>query len=73
MIRIGVDFGGTKIEAAALGDDGAYLARKRVANPGGYDAAVAGRARLVTRSRARPAARARSASARRGRSRRRPA
>ena len=40
MIRIGVDFGGTKIEAAALGSDGAFLARVRAPNPGDYDAAV---------------------------------
>ena len=41
MIRIGVDFGGTKIEAAALGTDGAYLARQRVPNPRNYEAAIA--------------------------------
>lgn len=40
MIRIGVDFGGTKIEAAALGPDGAVGARERRPNPGSYDAAV---------------------------------
>lgn len=40
MIRIGVDFGGTKIEAAALGADGGFLARVRTPNPGDYDAAV---------------------------------
>ena len=40
MIRIGVDFGGTKIEAAALepGDD--IVARVREPNPGEYAAAV---------------------------------
>ena len=32
-MRIGVDLGGTKIAAVALGDDGAELARKRVAAP----------------------------------------
>jgi fructokinase len=32
-IRIGVDLGGTKIEAAALADDGAMLTRRRVATP----------------------------------------
>jgi fructokinase len=36
MIRIGVDFGGTKIEAAALDRDGAVRARRRVPNPGDY-------------------------------------
>ncbi len=40
MIRIGVDFGGTKIEAAALGPDGAFLSRVRGPNPGDYDEAV---------------------------------
>ena len=40
MIRIGVDFGGTKIEAAALGHDGEVLARNRVPNPGTYQAAL---------------------------------
>ena len=41
VIRIGVDFGGTKIEAAALDQQGRILARIRAPNPGGYDAAVA--------------------------------
>jgi fructokinase len=49
MIRIGVDFGGTKIEAAALAPDGAWLARRRIANPKSYDAAVAAVAELVAR------------------------
>ncbi len=40
MIQIGVDFGGTKIEAAALDRDGAFLARLRAPNPGSYAAAV---------------------------------
>jgi fructokinase len=40
MIRIGVDFGGTKIEAAALGADGAFAARVRKPNPGEYQAAI---------------------------------
>lgn len=37
MIRIGVDIGGTKVEAAALDAGGAYVARVRQANPGDYD------------------------------------
>ena len=41
MIRIGVDFGGTKIEAAALDEAGKFLTRLRVPNPGDYDAALA--------------------------------
>ncbi|HXV00744.1 MAG TPA: ROK family protein [Caulobacteraceae bacterium] len=47
MIRIGIDFGGSKIEAAALGDDGGYLARQRIANPRTYNAALAAVADLV--------------------------
>jgi len=38
--RIGVDFGGTKIEIAALDDEGAILFRHRVPTPGSYDAAI---------------------------------
>ena len=44
---IGIDFGGTKIEAVGLGADGAILARKRVPNPGAYDAAIDAVAGLV--------------------------
>lgn len=40
MIRIGIDFGGTKIEAAVLDRDGQFLARVRQPNPGNYDDAV---------------------------------
>ena len=40
MIQIGIDFGGTKVEAAALDASGAYLARVRTPNPGSYDAAI---------------------------------
>ena len=47
MNRIGIDFGGTKIEAAALDASGAVLARLRLPNPGGYDAAVATVSELV--------------------------
>jgi fructokinase len=39
-IRLGIDFGGTKIEIAALDSRGDVLLRERIANPGGYDAAV---------------------------------
>ncbi|MBO9708776.1 MAG: ROK family protein [Caulobacter sp.] len=41
MIRIGVDFGGTKIEAAALSEDGRLLASLRAPTPGDYDTAIA--------------------------------
>lgn len=37
MIRIGVDFGGTKIEAAALDADGRFRARVRVPTPSLYE------------------------------------
>ena len=40
MIRIGVDFGGTKIEAAALDPGGAFKARVRKPNPGDYRDAI---------------------------------
>jgi fructokinase len=39
-MEIGIDFGGTKIEAAALGPDGQFIARRRMPNPGGYEAAI---------------------------------
>jgi fructokinase len=40
MFYIGIDFGGTKIEAAALDAEGRYLGRERCPNPGSYDAAL---------------------------------
>jgi fructokinase len=47
-MRIGVDLGGTKIEAIALGDDGRELARRRVATPRhDYDATIGAIAALV--------------------------
>lgn len=46
-MRIGIDFGGTKIEAVGLDADGAVLARKRVPNPGAYDAAIEAVANLI--------------------------
>lgn len=40
-MRIGIDLGGTKIEAAALGRDGRVLARQRIAMPSGdYTATI---------------------------------
>ncbi len=39
-IRIGIDFGGTKIEIIALGPDNAPLLRRRVPNPRTYQAAL---------------------------------
>lgn len=46
-MRIGIDFGGTKIEAVGLDADGSVLARRRVSNPGAYDAAIEAVADLV--------------------------
>jgi len=40
VIRIGVDFGGTKIEAAALNAQGRFVARVRAPNPGAYEPAL---------------------------------
>ena len=45
--RIGIDLGGTKIEIAVLGPDGAEMLRERVATPPAYDAIVAAIAGLV--------------------------
>ena len=47
MIQIGIDFGGTKIEAAALDGSGRFLHRQRVGNPGSYDSAIAALKSLV--------------------------
>ncbi len=47
MLRLGVDLGGTKIEAVVLGDDGAVLFRKRVRTPSHYDDRLGAIAALV--------------------------
>lgn len=48
MLRIGVDLGGTKIEAIALDGAGKVLARRRIPTPAGdYEATVAAVADLV--------------------------
>lgn len=44
---LGIDFGGTKIEAVLLGPDGETLWQQRVPNPGTYDSAVAAIADFV--------------------------
>ena len=50
MIEIGVDLGGTKIEAAALDPrDGRFLARVRTPNPGSYDAMIRTVCDLISR------------------------
>jgi len=46
-VRIGVDLGGTKIEAIALGGGGNVLARQRVATPPSYEATLDAIVRLV--------------------------
>ncbi len=48
-MRAGVDFGGTKIEAALLDSQGEIRARQRVPNPGDYAGAVAALAELIAR------------------------
>lgn len=40
MTQIGIDFGGTKIEAAVLDRAGAFLTRRRVPTPDTYEAAL---------------------------------
>ena len=52
MVRIGVDFGGTKIEAAALGEDGRILSRLRKPTPRNYEAAIATVCELVAETEA---------------------
>lgn len=47
MIRIGVDFGGTKIEAAALDARGRFVARVRVASPRTYEGDIEAVAQAV--------------------------
>lgn len=46
-IRIGIDLGGTKIEGVALDDTGTIIARRRVATPRDYEAALAAITTLV--------------------------
>ena len=47
-MRIGIDLGGTKIEALALADDGQELLRQRVATPPDYEESLDAVARLVS-------------------------
>lgn len=46
-MRLGIDLGGTKIEAIALADDGAIPVRRRVATPHDYEATLDAVAALV--------------------------
>lgn len=48
-MRLGVDFGGTKIEGALLDSKGEILVRQRVPNPGDYASAVRALADLTAR------------------------
>lgn len=48
-MRLGVDFGGTKIEGALLDSNGEILIRQRVPNPGDYQSAVRAVADLTAR------------------------
>jgi fructokinase len=50
MVRIGVDFGGTKIEAAALDRKGRFLARVRAPTPRDYQASLAAIGDLVAQA-----------------------
>ena len=52
-VRIGVDLGGTKIEVAAIGEDGGIVLRERTATPSGYAATVAAISDLVRGAEAR--------------------
>jgi fructokinase len=57
-LRIGIDLGGTKIEAVALGANGKELVRQRVPTPAGYQASLDAITKLVAaveRKAARPA------------------
>jgi fructokinase len=46
-MRIGIDLGGTKIEAIAIDDDGAELVRRRIATPRDYDETIRALAEIV--------------------------
>ncbi len=48
-VRIGIDLGGTKIEAVALGPTGAELCRIRIPTPGDYASTLTALAELVAR------------------------
>lgn len=50
MIQVGVDFGGTKIEAAALDGAGHFRSRVRTPNPGSYDQAIRDVRDLIARA-----------------------
>ena len=60
-MRLGVDFGGTKIEAALLDSKGDMRARQRASNPGSYHAAIAAVVDLASAAEAQAGVRARTA------------
>jgi fructokinase len=60
MIRIGVDFGGTKIEAAALDSRGRFLSRVRGPSPPDYDEALEAVRALVEEAERQAGARAKA-------------
>ena len=72
-MQIGIDFGGTKIEAAALDFNGQVVKRIRRGNPGNYDDAVRVVRDLVLEIERTAGQRGTVGIARRGRFRRRPA
>jgi fructokinase len=47
-VRIGIDLGGTKIEAVAMAHDGGIVARQRVSTPRDYDGTLRELVQLVT-------------------------
>ncbi len=57
-MRLGIDFGGTKIEAAMIDSQGQIRARERIPNPRGYHAALEGMQGLVAQVEAKVGARA---------------
>ena len=59
-MRLGVDFGGTKIEAALLDSKGDMRARQRASNPGSYHAAIAAVVDLASAAEAQAGVRART-------------
>src|SRR5438105_9010586 len=48
-MQIGIDFGGTKIEAAMLDETGAFVTRQRIATPATYADAIRALVDLVAR------------------------
>ncbi|WP_347341167.1 ROK family protein [Sphingomonas sp. TREG-RG-20F-R18-01] len=52
VMGVGVDFGGTKIEAAVLDEKGDFLSRVRTPNPGEYDLAIRDVCAVIARAEA---------------------